>query len=432
MQALRMKTTLLTAVAFFAMAFAVKADVTLDECINAAHDNYPLVKKYELLSATEDIALSDINKGWLPKVGVYAQTTVQNVVPSFPTALSNVMTQMGGDVRGLGKLQYKVGIDLNQTIWDGGASRAQREVTRCQTDVDRTSLDVEMYGIRQRVESLYFGILLLQSQIDQTVSSVGVYEANLKRLRSMFANGTAMQSDVDLVEAQLLSITQQLTSARAAVKSYRDMLSIFTGMNLADENLIIPNAEMPQDMTVRRPELSLFNARQALNASRRSSIDATLMPRIGFFAQTYYGYPGIDYFKAMMSRDLSFNVLAGVKVSWNIDSFYTKKNSLTKLDTSDAEINTQRETFMFNNSMQSASEIESIKGIEAVMKDDARIVELRRNVRMAAESQLRNGIIDATALTTKINDETQAALNASLHTIQRLQAIYNLKNTLNR
>lgn len=427
-----MRKIVLAAAAVCLSAFSGKADVTLDHCLTAAHKNYPLIKKYDLLSATEEIELSDINKGWLPKIGVYAQGTVQNIVPSFPPALSNIMQQMGGDVRGLGKLQYKAGIDLNQTIWDGGASRVQRETSKRTTEADRASLDVEMYGIRQRVESMYFGILLLQSQIEKTQSAIDVYEANLARLNSMVINGTAMRSDADMVEAQLLTTRQQLTSAQSALKGYRDVLSVFTGLDLKDEALTLPSSEMPSDMTSQRPELSLFKAQEALNDSRRSSIDASLMPKIGFFAQSYYGYPGIDYFKAMMKRDPAFNIIAGVKATWNIDSFYTKKNSLQKIETANRQIEAQRETFLFNNAMQSASQAQEIRGIEEMMKDDARIMELRRNVRIAAESQLRNGVIDATALTTKINEETQAALNASYHEIQRIQAIYNLKNTLNR
>lgn len=427
-----MRKALLTAGTILMIAFSGNAEVTLKQCLDAAHDNYPLIKKYELLSAMESVELSDINKGWLPRIGIYAQGTAQNVVPSFPSALSDIMEKMGGELRGLGRFQYKIGLDLNQTVWDGGASKSRRELTRRQTEVNNASLDVEMYGIRQRVESMYFGILLLQSQIEQTESAIGVYEANLGRLRSMFANGTAMQSDVDMVEAQLLTVKQQLTSAKNALKGYRDALSIFTGLDLANETLETPSAEIPAYMTNDRPELALFNAQKALNDSRRNNIDATLMPRIGFFAQTYYGYPGFDYFKAMMNRDLSFNIIAGVKVSWNIDSFYTKRNSLKKTEIANQQIETQLETFNFNNTLQSTTQLDEIKGIESVMQDDARIVELRRNVRLAAESQLRNGIIDATALTTKINDETQAQLNAVYHKIQRLQAIYNLKNILNR
>lgn len=427
-----MKKRLSLFVAVACTVFVCDADVTLEQCILSARENYPVIKKYELLDCTENVELSDINKGWLPRLGLYAQSTIQNVVPSFPASLSDIMEKMGGDIKGLGKLQYKIGLDLNQTIWDGGASKLQREVARQTTEVNKAALDVEMYGINSRVESLYFGILLLQSQIEQMQSSLEVYDANLARLNSMVKNGVAMQTDADMVEAQALTVRQQLASADVAVKGYRKVLSIFTGMNLEKDVLTMPQAELPANLTPERPELTLLNSQKLLNEKQREMVNVSLMPKFGLFAQTYYGYPGIDYFKSMMSRDMTFNVVGGVKVSWNIDAFYNKKNSLQKIAIADSRIDAERETFLFNNSLQSTQQVEEISGIDAIIKEDNRIIDLRRNVRLAAESQLKNGVIDATALITKINDESQASLAASLHKIQRLQAIYNLKNTLNK
>ena len=156
------------------------------------------------------------------------------------------------------------------------------------------------------------------------------------------------------------------------------------------------------------------------------------MPRIGFFAQSWYGYPGINYFESMMKRDPSFNLVAGVKISWNVDAFYTKKNSRRKLALAGEGIENDREVFLYNTRLQTAAQTQEIDGIRSVMADDSRIVELRASVRQAAESQLRNGVIDATALLSKITDENQARLTACYHEIQLLQNIYKLKNTLNR
>lgn len=423
---------LLAVCLFLLSAIGVSAETSLERCMKLAAQNYPIIKKYDLLSATENLELSDINKGWLPRVGVYAQGTAQNVVPAFPSSLTGMIQQMGGEIRGLGKLQYKVGVDINQTIWDGGVSKSRREVERRRTEVSRAALDVEMYGIRQRVQSIYFGILLLESQIEQSQSAIEVYNANLDRLKSMVRNGAAMQSDADVVEAQLLTLGQQIAQAKSAVKGYRDMLSLFTGEDMLNETLLLPDDELPVTQTSDRPELKLFDSQLSLNNAQRKTVDATLMPKVGFFAQVYYGYPGIDYFKAMTGRDLTFNILAGVKVSWNIDGFYTKRNSMQKFGISDRMIEADKETFMFNTDLHSASQREEISGLRSLMKDDRRIVELRKNVRMTAESQLRNGTIDATALTIKINDETQAQLQSAYHRIQYIQTIYNLKNTLNR
>ncbi len=408
------------------------ADVTVEQCVTLAQENYPLIQKYDLLRQSRQIDLSDINKSWLPQIGIYAQGTVQNVVPSFPDALSNVLDQMGTDMKGLGKLQYRVGVDLNQTIWDGGTSKASRTIAESENAQQEAALDVELYAVRERVENLFFGILLVEEQIKQAELTHTLLESNLAMLRSMKTNGTATQSDVDMVEAQFLTVQQQITQARSISDSNRRLLGIFTGTDMSDEKLTKPSSSMPSELISARPELALFDARIKNNDARLGSIKSSVMPRIGLFAQAYYGYPGYDYFKSMMNRDMSFNVLAGVKVSWNIGSFYTKKNSERKLRLANDCIVADREVFLFNTNLQTSSQTAHISELEDIMKEDSRIVELRANVRRSAESQLRNGVIDATALLNKITDENQARLTSSYHEIQLIQSIYQLKYILNR
>lgn len=410
----------------------VTAQITIEQCVEKAMENYPEIRKYDLVSATREIDLSDIDKGWLPRITAYGQATVQNAVPSFPESLSGVLQQMGQSMKGLDKLQYKVGVDISQTIWDGGLSRARRDVSRLTSETQRKYIDVELYAVRQRVENLYFAILLTEEQIAQTGNALALVKGNLEKLRSMLRNGTAMQCDVDMVAAQALTMEQDITRARSVVRGYRQVLEIFIGESLADRALVMPYAQLPSDMRPERPELSLFENRiAAAQASRRLS-DVSLMPKVGFFAQTWYGYPGFDYFKSMMNRNLSFNIMAGVKVTWNIDAFYTKKNTARRTAVDTANIMSEKEIFLFNTGMQSVSQQEKISGLRSVMADDAKIIELRTNVRKAAESQLENGVIDATALLTKITDENQAKLTARFHEIQLIQEIYNLKYILNR
>ena len=410
----------------------LSAQVTLEECVKLAQDNYPLIRKYDLLEQTKDVNLSDIHKSWLPQINVYGQGTVQNETPSFPESLTELISQTGTSISGLNEWQYKIGVDLSQNIWDGGASKSQRRMERAEDTERKAALDVQLYAIRQRVEDLYFGILLIEEQAEQTRAMHSLLQSNLDKLQAMLDNGTALQSDVDMVEAQCLGTAQQLTQAESTAKSYRKVLEIFTGKSITGQELVRPDATLPQDLLPARPELRHFEAQLQANEARNASITAGLMPRIGLFAQAYYGYPGLDYFESTMNRDLSFNLLAGVKVSWNIGAFYHKKNDRQKLRLSSDHIAVERDVFLFNTSMQTRSQLDRIDELKAVMAKDDRIVELRQNVRMAAESQLGNGVIDATALLTKLTDEKQARLNASYHEIQLLQSIYQLKYTLNQ
>lgn len=422
---------LLLALSLF-VCVQMSAQVTLEECIALAEENYPIISKYDLLEQTKEVNLSNINKGWLPQINVYGQGTVQNDTPSLPESLTNIINQTGTNIAGLNEWQYRIGADISQNIWDGGTSKVHRKIERAEDAERQAAIDVQLYAVRERVEDLYFGILLMDAQIEQVKNMQLLLQSNLDKLRIMQSNGTAMQSDVDMVEAEYLGTVQQLTQAESASQSYRNVLGLFMGKSIVGQKLVKPEAFIPQDLMPSRPELMYFEKQLQTNEARNASITANMMPKIGLFAQLYYGYTGFDYFENMMNRNPSFNILAGVKLSWNIGALYNKKNDRMKLKLSSDNINVERDIFLFNINLQSRSQLDHIDELKAVIKNNDRIVELRTNVRKAAESQLDNGVIDATALLTKLTDEKQARLTAAYHEIQLLQSIYELKYTLNK
>lgn len=408
------------------------AQITLDECVRLAEENYPLIKRYDLVSKMSELNLSEVNKSWLPQMNVYGQATIQNLVPSFPETLTGILDKLGTQMDGLNRFQYKVGVDLTQTVWDGGASKARREIVKAQDEVNKVELGSRMYKIRKQVENLYFASLLTDAQIRQTELSAQLLESNRDRLEAMLANGVAMQSDVDIVEARLLEVRQNLVTARSAHRNYLDLLSLFIGKRIGDESLVVPSADIPRSRECMRPELQAIDARIRANSSSLKGIKADIMPKIGFFAQAYYGYPGFDYFKSMSNSNPSFNVIGGLKISWNVGSLYTRNNRIDKLRLSSLNAENDRDIFMFNNRLEQETSNSRIEELDKIMADDSRIVELRRNVRKAAEAQLENGVIDATALLDKITAESQANLTQAYHNIQRVQYIYQLKYTLNQ
>lgn len=410
----------------------LSAQVTLEECIMLAQNNYPLIRKYDLLNQTKEVNLSDINKNWLPQINLYGHGTVQNETPSFPESLASIISQTGTTIKGLNEWQYKVGADVSQNIWDGGTSKTKREIERAENAEHQAALDVQFYAIRERVENLYFGILLMDKQIEQTRNMQTLLQSNLDKLKTMQKNGTVMQSDVNMVEAQYLSTNQQLTQAESISRNYRKVLELFTGKSIIGQELVKPDASIPQDLIPNRPELKHFETQLLVNDAKNASITASSMPKIGLFAQAYYGYPGFNYFESMMNRNPSFNILTGVKVSWNIGAFYHKKNDRQKLRIASDNIIVERDVFLFNTNLKTRTQLDHIDELKAIMKENDRIIELRENVRKAAESQLDNGVIDTTALLTKLTDEKQARLTASYHEIQLLQYIYQLKYTLNK
>ncbi|MBQ2399365.1 MAG: TolC family protein, partial [Muribaculaceae bacterium] len=218
----------------------------------------------------------------------------------------------------------------------------------------------------------------------------------------------------------------------ASHANYRQMLEIFIGTNLTHDKLERPDMNEPTCRVSARPELTLFDAQQRKLDAQRNMINTSVMPRFSAFAQGFYGYPGLDMFKSMMSSEWRLDGMIGVKMSWNIGAFYTKNNDIKKLDIKQQQIDIQRDVFLFNSNLQTSHEDSEIARLRKVIDNDDRIVELRHRVRIAAESQLTNGVIDTTELLKKISDETIAKLNKSSHEIELLQATYRLKNILNQ
>ena len=405
---------------------------TLEECCRLAREHYPEIRQYDLIAETEQYNISNAARAWIPQVVLSGQATYQSATPTYPEAFNQMIAANGLDMSGVRKDQYKVVIDVSQNIWDGGQSKANREIAKAEAAVECSRVDVSLYDLQSRIQNLYFGILLLDERVAQTETLIEVLAANLNRIRTYYKNGVAMQSDIDAVEAELLTARQTLSQVEASRASYRRMLEVFIGQPLTDKTLTRPAMVEVASRTSARPELTMFEAQSNRLSAQRKAITASVMPRFSAFAQGYYGYPGLDMFKSMVSSEWTLNGIVGVRMSWNIGAFYTKKNNLSKLDAAERQIAVQRDVFLFNTQMQTTQDDGEIARLRSALEDDNRIVELRRGVRMAAESRLENGVIDATDLLRKIADETTATLNRSTHEIELLQTTYRLKTTLNQ
>ena len=417
---------------FIIQTIFVSQSQSLEECRRLARERYPEIKQYDLISETEQYDLSNAKRAWIPQVVLSGQATYQSATPTYPDVFNAMLAANGVEMSGVRKDQYKLAVDVSQNIWDGGQSKANRELAQSEAAEQRSRVDVALYDLQSRVDNIYFGILLLDERVAQTETLIEVLESNLNRMRVYYNNGVAMQSDVDAVEAELLTARQTLGQVEASRTSYRKILEVFIGQKLTDEKLQRPEMTDVVDRNSARPELALFDAQNERLNAQRNAINVSLMPRFSAFAQGYYGYPGLDMFKSMLSSEWTLNALVGVRMSWNVGAFYTKNNNLNKLNIAEQQIAIQRDVFLFNTQLQTTQDDGEIVRLCTALDDDKRIVELRRSVRVAAESKLENGVIDATELLTKIADETTAILNQSTHEIELLQAIYRLKTTLNQ
>ena len=403
---------------------------SLEECQQAAERNYPLIQQYGLIEKTTELTVANIQKGWLPQVSASAQATLQSDVTAFPDQMQKIYQTMGIDMQGLKKDQYRVGIDVQQTVFDGGAIRSQKEIARLQGNVQTAQNEVNLYNVRKRVNEMYFGLLLINEQMKLNGDLQELLAANEKKLVSMLKGGTAAESDYQNVKAERLKVVQQATGLEAQRNALQRMLSAFCGIEV--KQIVRPPLTPPVGGGNARPELRAIDAQLRLADAQEKALDAALMPKLGVFAQGYYGYPGYNMFEDMLSHKFSWNGMIGARLTWNMGALYTRKNDKAKIQLQRDMAETNRDVFLFNNNLEQIQQNENIQRYKKLMADDEEIISLRSSIRKAAESKLSHGIIDVNDLVKEINNENAAKVQQTVHEIEMLKEIYDLKYTTNQ
>ena len=422
---MRIKTiTLFLALVSYAPCFA---QLSIEACYEKARANYPLIKQYGLIEKTKEYNLSNAAKGYLPQVTFSAQATYQSDVTEIPIDL-DAIGLTGVEIPSVSQDQYKMELALSQTLWDGGAIRSERKTLRTQAEVDQRDMDVSMYTINERVNQLYFGVLLAEAQLEQNKVLQAELRRSCEQVSSYIKNGIAQQSDLDAIRVDLLKAKQTEAQFEHTKRAYREMLSRLIGEEIGEETrLVKPEAVRPLTKENNRPELGLYQAQIQNLEAQDSRITAGIMPKLGLFVTGGYGKPGLDMFE----DNFKAYYLAGVRLSWNLGSLYTVKDDRRKIQTSIRAIETQRETFLFNTSLDVAQRDASIDKYVAQLSYDDEIIALRGSVKRASEAKMANGTLSGTDLTRDIHAEQSAIQDKILHEIELLMAIYNLRYAIN-
>lgn len=403
---------------------AVRAQ-SLEECRQAAEHNYPIIRQYDLIARTTELTVRNIQKAWFPQISVTAQGSYQNKVTAWPENLQGLFAQMGLQLQGLSRDQYKVGIDVRQTLFDGGTIGSRREIARGEGAVQAAQTEVDLYKIGQRVHEMYFGLLLLDEQLRLNADVNALLRSNETQLAAMLKSGTASAGDFENVKAERLSAEQQQTELLSQRQTLQRLLSLFCGIPVDSiRRPAVPNLPSGEN---KRPELRLFDRRLQLTDAQEKAVDAQLLPQLGLFAQGYYGNPGLNLFEDMMKRRWSWNGIAGLKLTWNLSALYTHRNEKSKLRVQRELIENARQQFLFNNRLDETQQSENVRRFRAIAQRDGEIIALRTAIRKAAESKLAHGIIDVNGLLREINKENAAKTQQAIHEIDMLKAMYDLK-----
>ncbi|MBP1672082.1 MAG: outer rane efflux protein [Bacteroidetes bacterium] len=377
-------------------AGAKATGLSLEYCVEKAVSNYPMVKQYGLIEKAEAFSLSNASKGYLPQFSLSARATYQSEVTQIPVSMPGITP--------LNKDQYQAVLELNQTIWDGGAIESQKKAAKAASEVEKRKNETDLYALRERVNQLFFGILLLEEQIVQNGLLQKELNTNYKKVSAYLQNGVATKPDLDAIKVEQLKASQRLEELTMTGKTFREMLAVMTGDSLAlNGNLIKPQVPAGRvnglnNLNNNRPELKFFDAQKGLYSSQESAVKASVMPKFNLFMQGGYGNPGLNMLKLEVNRQ---------------------------------SVELQKETFLFNSRLLSTQQKNEIDKLSRQLSSDEEIISLRHSIKVAAEVKVENGTLSVSDLIREINAENLALQEKAFHEIQLLSAIHSFKTTLN-
>ena len=390
--------------------------LTLEDCYRLARDHYPTVQKLDLITRSEDYTLANANKAYLPQVSITGQATYQSETIDFSESIGRLPLPIS--LPKVSKDQYKVVGEVSQLLYNGGATRAQKQLIKAQSAVQTQAVETQLYALKQRVSNLYFGVLLIDAQLSQNQLNVETVQSQLEKAETALKNGTTLPSNVAELKAELVRLAMQRTEYEATKAMYLQMLSTFIGKDLPSDTVL--NRPKPTTLGAanHRPELKGFDLQQSVLDIQGRQLTSEYLPKIGLFFQGAYGRPTLNIIK----NEFDFYYIAGVRLQWNLSPLYSLSNRKQLLQLQGESLSADRKAFLMSTELDLTQQQTQISKLQRLMEQDKESVALRHSVAQAAQVQLDNGVITTHEYLQKVNAENLAKQTLLLHEIQLLQA----------
>lgn len=399
--------------------YAQQDSVSLSEMYKLAEVNYPLTKRRGLIEKSKEYSLDNAATGYYPKANIYGQATYQSEVTEIPIEVPGV------EVPSLSKDQYKIYGEVTLNLYNGGIIEKKQDMIRAEANKSQDQLDVQLYSVKKRVIQLYFGILLMDAQLEANRLYRKDITIGIKNIRSAVENGVALESELKRLKAQLLKVEQQAFEIKSTRTSYVEMLELFTGTEIDSETeFMIP----PSDITIHnitRPRLDVFESQINIISQKDELLTAQNRPKINLFLQGGFGKPALNF----LSNEFDGYYIGGIRLKIPLSGYYTLKKEHALLDIKKSDVNLRKNVFLLNTKMKITKNKNKINKFMSLLETDNHIIDLRESVKETLASQLKYGVVNTSDYLLEVIKTNQARQNKNLHKIQLLMTQYELKWT---
>ncbi|MBJ2176184.1 TolC family protein [Aureibaculum sp. A20] len=415
-----MKNRTLILLILFTIPMLAQEEISLEKCYNLVTTNYPLAKQHELLAKQNTLDIETIKTEKLPSIDLAGQATYQSDVIEFPFSIPNIT------VEPLNKDQYKATLNVNQLIYAGGLVNATIDLKKANLKTQQKEVAVSLYSLKNKINQVYFSIILLQEKTALLTSKIKQLEAKLKEIKAGIKYGIILPASDQVLEAEILKIDQQILETDLNRTSLISTLSSLIGKEL-DNTIKLEKPSYNLDFTsnIQRPELNLFELRKEQINKTEALTKKQKAPKLIGFAQGGYGNPGLN----MLDNSFQTYYIVGLKLNWNVFDWNANKKQRQSLKINKDIIDTTSEVFKLNTSIELEQQKSEIEKITTFIATDQTIIELRKKVLATAASQLKHGVITSSAYITELTNLYEAENNLSTHQTQLLMSKANYQVT---
>lgn len=393
----------------FAVSLQAQQPVGLSDCQQWARDVHPLLKQKELYRQMSELKLDNVQATWFPQLGLNAQATYQSDVTHIGISLPGVT------IPTVSKDQYKAYLDLKQTIWDGGVSKARKELESTQELTSQQGVEVELYKVKEQVNKLFFSSFLLQQNLHLLEKKQQTLEARKSQMSSAVANGALLGSELDQVLAELIKVKQQQLELQTSRTSALAALAILTGKEIGDlENLQLETTELSLNDSLKRPELEQFAQQQSLLAASSDLTQKGRNPKFFGFGQAGYGRPALN----MLNNDFDTYYMLGVGMSWSVLDWKQTKRNREVIQLQQDLVQTQQSQFERSVAIALDGERRTMEQTRALMAQDEELIAVQERITKSSAAKLENGTYTTADYLQDLNAELAARINLEVHKVQ--------------
>lgn len=395
--------------------------ITLKDCYAKALERTSLASEKEKQSSIWELKDKSLLTGRYPTVDANATAIYNSEVIDLGSSLGSLpIPGISSAIKPLPHDQYKITIDINQVIYDGGTIKNARALEEAGLDVNNSQTDVELYKIRSQVNTYYFGILMLDRQNELLESYLAVINKHLQTMQSALSNGMIIRSDMDVLTSEKLKIEQQQAEAAIRMKSLLDILSDVTGTSISSsKDLNIPSVSQKPGYDINRPELQLFDMRKKQLEAGLSMIESRRLPKAFGFATLGYGNPPANNF---FRDEFAPYYIVGAGIKWNILDWNKARSEKKQIHLQQELLDGKKNDITDNLKRALQSKAAEIESLQSLIERDRELIDIRKRITSSAESQYKNGTITATDYLNELNAEQQALINNEIHKLSLVMA----------